>query len=102
MIEPTYAEVFCGEDYKRASWVGLSLFVLTQFTFVDVVFMYSNTLLTEIGMSEVMLTFLISLVNFITAIIGLVLLNYAGRRTLILLGNASMAVSLILLGISIQ
>ena len=78
------------------------LFVLTQLTFVDVIFMYSNSLLTEIGMSEVMLTFLVSLVNFITAIIGLVLLNYAGRRILILIGNASMSVILILLGISIK
>ena len=102
MSEPTYKEVFCGPEYRRPSWVGIILFLFSQLTMIDVVMMYSNTLLTDIGISELMLTFLIGLFNLIASFIGLALLNCAGRRTLMLIFNASMAVILIVLSISIN
>ena len=78
------------------------MFLFSQLTMIDVVMMYSNTLLANIGMSELTLTFLIGLFNLIAAIIGLVLLNFAGRRTLMLIFNAAMALILIALSISIN
>jgi len=60
---------------------------------------YSNTIFSNLGnISPDMITFMVGVVNFLATFGGLFLLFKFGRRTIMIIGNLSMAVVLFLVG----
>ena len=60
---------------------------------------YSNMIFKGLSLTATFVTALIGIVNFITSIIGLILLVFFGRKILMLLGNAAMAILLLTLAV---
>ena len=93
----TYGQVCCDRKYARATIVGCTLSVFQQLTGINVIMFYSNILFKGLSMSSTTVTALIGIVNFLATLVGLSLLYCFGRKTLMLLFNALMAVTLLLL-----
>ena len=96
----SYRELFCSPKYRRATLVGIFLAIFNSTTGIDVFMMYSNTVFKRAGLSATTITGLVGVVNFATTLMGMALLNYFGRRPIMLYGHAIMALLLILSGIS--
>ncbi len=82
---------------KPIVWVGIFLSVFQQFVGINVIFYYSTTLWKSVGFDEssAMLTSVIgSVINILTTIVAILLVDRVGRRVLLLAGSALMAVSL--------
>ncbi|GAA1588398.1 sugar porter family MFS transporter [Actinomadura kijaniata] len=78
-------------------WVGILLSVFQQFVGINVIFYYSSTLWQSVGFSEddAMITSVItSVTNVVTTLIAIALVDKIGRRRLLLVGAAGMAVTL--------
>jgi SP family sugar:H+ symporter-like MFS transporter len=78
-------------------WVGILLSVFQQFVGINVIFYYSSSLWQAVGFSEAdaMLTSVInSLVNVVSTLVAIALVDKVGRRALLLTGAAGMAVTL--------
>ena len=95
----SYSELFCSPKYRRATLVGIFLAIFNSTTGIDVFMMYSNTVFKKAGLSATTITGLVGVVNFVTTLIGMTLLNYFGRRPIMLYGHAVMSLLLILSGI---
>ena len=85
--------------HRKSTIMGCSLAVLQQLTGINVIFFYSNLIFSELSMSATSITAMIGIINFIVTCIGLVLLQYFGRRTLMLFGSATMSVTLFLMAL---
>lgn len=59
---------------------------------------YSGTILTGLRMNASQVNALVGGVNFLTTLIGLVLLKYFGRKPLMFVGNLVMSICLFALG----
>lgn len=95
----TYRSVFCSSYYRKATFVGISMAAFQQFTGINVIMFYSNTIFKKgTSLSSDTITALVGSVNFVTTLIGMWLLSLAGRKTIMLWTNAIIAVCLILLG----
>ena len=69
-------------------------------TGINFIMFYSNTIFASLGgISPVMITFYVGLVNFIATFGGLILLFKAGRRTIMLNMNALMSIILLMVGV---
>ena len=78
-------------------WVGIGLSVFQQFVGINVIFYYSSVLWQAVGFSEkssLIITVITSVVNVITTIVAISLIDRWGRRPLLLVGSAGMAVTL--------
>ncbi|GAA2444891.1 sugar porter family MFS transporter [Actinomadura vinacea] len=78
-------------------WVGILLSVFQQFVGINVIFYYSSSLWQAVGFSEAdaMLTSVInSVVNVLSTLVAIALVDKIGRRPLLLAGAAGMAVTL--------
>ncbi len=78
-------------------WVGLGLSVFQQFVGINVIFYYSNVLWEAVGFDEskaFLITVITSIVNIATTLIAIALIDKIGRKPLLLIGSAGMAVSL--------
>lgn len=93
----TYGSLCCGPRYRRATWVGCTLSVFQQLTGINVIMFYSNILFKGLSMTNTTITLLIGIVNFLATLVGLSLLICFGRKTLMLIFNALMALTLVLL-----
>ena len=63
---------------------------------------YSSTIFSNIGLEPSTITLLVGIVNFATTFVGLGLLTYFGRKTIMFFCNIAMAGILIGLGVCIQ
>jgi sugar porter (SP) family MFS transporter len=91
-------------DLKRPSggvypivWVGMLLSVFQQAVGINVIFYYSNVLWQAVGFDEsssFTITVITSIVNIATTLIAIALIDKIGRKPLLLMGSAGMAVSL--------
>ncbi|ANC31535.1 putative metabolite transport protein CsbC [Isoptericola dokdonensis DS-3] len=83
---------------KSIVWVGILLAVFQQFVGINVIFYYSTTLWQAVGFDESQ-AFLVSTITAVTNIavtfIAIALIDKVGRRPLLLIGSAGMAVSLL-------
>jgi SP family sugar:H+ symporter-like MFS transporter len=83
---------------KSIVWVGILLAVFQQFVGINVIFYYSTTLWQAVGFDESQ-AFLVSTITSVTNIavtfIAIALIDKVGRRPLLLIGSAGMAVSLL-------
>jgi sugar porter (SP) family MFS transporter len=88
---------------KPIVWVGILLSVFQQFVGINVIFYYSTTLWQAVGFDESQ-AFLVSTITSITNVavtfIAIALIDRVGRRPLLLIGSAGMAVSLGLMAVA--
>lgn len=78
-------------------WVGIGLSVFQQFVGINVIFYYSSVLWRAVGFSEkdaLAITVITSVVNIATTFIAIGLIDRIGRRPLLLIGSAGMAIAL--------
>lgn len=82
---------------KPVVWVGIGLAALQQFVGINVIFYYSNVLWESVGLKEsdsFTISVATSVVNVVVTIVAIFLVDRIGRRPLLLLGSAGMALSL--------
>jgi len=78
-------------------WVGLGLSIFQQFVGINVIFYYSNVLWQAVGFSadqSAIYTVITSVVNVLTTLIAIALIDKIGRKPLLLIGSSGMAVTL--------
>ena len=78
-------------------WVGLGLSIFQQFVGINVIFYYSHVLWQAVGFDEsqsFVITVITSIVNIVTTLIAISLIDKIGRKPLLLIGSAGMAVTL--------
>jgi SP family sugar:H+ symporter-like MFS transporter len=78
-------------------WIGIGLSVFQQFVGINVIFYYSSILWEAVGFSEknsLVITVITSVVNVVTTLVAISLIDHWGRRPLLLVGSAGMAVTL--------
>lgn len=78
-------------------WVGLGLSIFQQFVGINVIFYYSNVLWQAVGFDEgqsFQITVITSIVNILTTLVAIALIDKIGRKPLLLIGSAGMAVTL--------
>ena len=83
-------------------WIGIGLSVFQQFVGINVIFYYSSILWEAVGFSEqnsLVITVITSVVNVVTTLVAISLVDHWGRRPLLLVGSAGMAVTLGVLAI---
>jgi MFS transporter, SP family, sugar:H+ symporter len=78
-------------------WVGLGLSIFQQFVGINVIFYYSNVLWEAVGFKEsssFTITVITSVTNILTTLIAIALIDKVGRKPLLLVGSAGMAITL--------
>jgi len=77
-------------------WVGIILSVFQQFVGINVVFYYSNSLWTAVGLGDhaFLLSVISGIVNVLVTFIAIALVDRIGRRLLLLIGSIGMAIPL--------
>jgi MFS transporter, SP family, sugar:H+ symporter len=83
-------------------WVGIGLSVFQQFVGINVIFYYSSVLWQAVGFSEenaLLITVITSVVNIVTTLVAIALIDRVGRRPLLLIGSAGMTVTLATLAV---
>ena len=78
-------------------WVGLGLSVFQQFVGINVIFYYSNVLWEAVGFDKgdaAKYTLITSIVNVLTTLIAIALIDKIGRKPLLLIGSTGMALTL--------
>ncbi len=83
-------------------WVGLGLSIFQQFVGINVIFYYSNVLWQAVGFSEnesAVYTVITSVINVLTTLIAIALIDKIGRKPLLLIGSSGMAVTLLTMAV---
>ncbi len=83
-------------------WVGLGLSIFQQFVGINVIFYYSNVLWQAVGFSadeSAVYTVITSVINVLTTLIAIALIDKIGRKPLLLIGSTGMAVTLITMAV---
>ncbi len=78
-------------------WIGIALSVFQQFVGINVIFYYSSTLWRSVGFSEedaLTQTVISSVINIVVTIVAIMLIDKIGRRRLLTIGSAGMALTL--------
>jgi len=83
-------------------WVGLGLSIFQQFVGINVIFYYSNVLWQAVGYSAdaaAVNTVITSVINVLTTLIAIALIDKIGRKPLLLIGSSGMAITLITMAV---
>ena len=83
-------------------WVGLGLSIFQQFVGINVIFYYSNVLWQAVGFSaddSAKFTVITSVINVLTTLIAIALIDKIGRKPLLLIGSSGMAVTLLTMAV---
>ncbi|MEV6859572.1 sugar porter family MFS transporter [Streptosporangium subroseum] len=78
-------------------WIGILLSAFQQFVGINVIFYYSASLWQSIGINQsnsLLISFSTSIINIVGTFIAIALVDRIGRRPLLLIGSAGMAVAL--------
>ncbi|RKG87946.1 sugar porter family MFS transporter [Corallococcus terminator] len=81
-------------------WIGIVLAMLQQFVGINVIFYYSSVLWQAVGYSEqssLLITVITSVTNILTTLVAIACVDRLGRKPLLLIGSAGMALTLGLL-----
>jgi SP family sugar:H+ symporter-like MFS transporter len=84
-------------------WIGIALSMLQQLVGINVIFYYSTTLWRSVGLSEsdaLTITVITSITNIAVTLVAIALVDRIGRRPLLLIGSAGMAVCLAAMAVS--
>lgn len=88
---------------KPVVWVGILLSVFQQFVGINVIFYYSNTLWQAVGFDEsnsFTISTITSVTNVVVTLIAIALVDKVGRRPILLVGSAGMALCLGLMAVA--
>jgi len=83
-------------------WVGLGLSIFQQFVGINVIFYYSNVLWQAVGFSadeSAVYTVITSVINVLTTLIAIALIDKIGRKPLLLIGSSGMAITLLTMSV---
>jgi MFS transporter, SP family, sugar:H+ symporter len=78
-------------------WIGIILSVFQQAVGINVIFYYSSVLWQSVGVNQadsLLISFSSSIINIIGTFIAISLVDKIGRKPLLLIGSAGMAISL--------
>ncbi|GAA3537681.1 sugar porter family MFS transporter [Nonomuraea rosea] len=78
-------------------WIGIALSAFQQFVGINVIFYYSSVLWQSVGINQsdsLLISFSSSIINIIGTFIAISLVDKIGRKPLLLIGSAGMAISL--------
>ncbi|MGW0479734.1 sugar porter family MFS transporter [Nonomuraea sp. NPDC003214] len=78
-------------------WIGIVLSAFQQFVGINVIFYYSSVLWQSVGINQansLLISFSSSIINIIGTFIAISLVDKIGRKPLLLIGSAGMAISL--------
>ena len=78
-------------------WVGILLSIFQQFIGINVIFYYSTTLWHSVGFSEadsLTITVVTSIINVAATVVAILLVDRLGRKPLLAIGSAGMALTL--------
>lgn len=78
-------------------WIGIALSVFQQFVGINVIFYYSSALWQQVGFSEkdaLTITVITSVTNIVVTLVAISVIDKIGRRILLLVGSAGMALTL--------
>lgn len=78
-------------------WIGILLSVFQQFVGINVIFYYSASLWQSVGINQsdsLLISFSTSIINIVGTFIAIALVDRIGRKPLLLIGSAGMAVAL--------
>ncbi|MEV5897151.1 sugar porter family MFS transporter [Nonomuraea fuscirosea] len=78
-------------------WIGIVLSAFQQFVGINVIFYYSSVLWQSVGINQsdsLLISFSSSIINIIGTFIAISLVDRIGRKPLLLIGSAGMAISL--------
>lgn len=82
---------------KPVLWVGIALSVFQQFVGINVIFYYSTSLWKSVGFGEqssLLISVLTSITNILVTLVAIALVDRVGRRPILLVGSAGMAIAL--------
>ncbi|WP_114381258.1 sugar porter family MFS transporter [Paenibacillus prosopidis] len=85
--------------------VGVGLAVLQQITGINAVMYYAPEIFKATGAgtnASLVQTILVGFINFLFTIVALWLIDKVGRKALLLVGSASMAICLLVIGVAFQ
>ena len=77
-------------------WVGIALAALQQLVGINVIFYYSSTLWQAVGFGadRSLISVVSALVNIVGTFVAIAVIDRVGRKPLLLVGSAGMAISL--------
>lgn len=78
-------------------WIGIGLAVFQQFVGINAVFYYSNLIWASVGFDEstaFLTSTITSVVNVVFTVVAILLVDRIGRKPLLLVGSAGMALAL--------
>ena len=90
------------ERYVRASWVNFFAMIFHELTAINIVMAFSTTILDDIlgdpdeqtsGFTARQGTYVVGLVNFLSACLCILSMRFFGRRTLLLVGHIGICLS---------
>jgi len=87
--------------FRMALFIGVSLAILGQFMGVNAVLYYGPTIFKETGLSSGDSLFyqsLVGLVNMLTTVLALIIIDKVGRKKLVYWGVSGMIISLVTIG----
>lgn len=85
----------------RPVWIGVAIAILGQFMGVNAVLYYGPTIFQQSGISDGDALFyqvLVGLVNVLTTVIALIIIDRVGRKKLVYFGVTGMILSLLMIG----
>ena len=88
---------------RRIVWIGILLSVFQQFVGINVIFYYSTTLWQAVGFEESQaftVSTITSVTNVAVTFIAIALIDKVGRKPLLLVGSAGMALTLGLMALA--
>ncbi len=87
--------------FRMAMFIGVALAILGQFMGVNAVLYYGPTIFKETGLSSGDSLFyqsLVGLVNMLTTVLALIIIDKVGRKQLVYWGVSGMVISLVIIG----
>ncbi|MDM4764250.1 sugar porter family MFS transporter [Galbitalea sp. SE-J8] len=88
---------------KPIVWVGIALSVFQQFVGINVIFYYSTTLWRSVGFQEsdsLTISVITSITNIVVTFVAIALVDRIGRKPILLVGSAGMALSLAVMALA--
>lgn len=96
--KPRFSDAFSSKSvFKPIVWVGIGLATFQQLVGINVIFYYGAVLWQAVGFSEadsLLINVISGGVSILAVIVALLLIDRIGRRPLLLVGSAGMALSL--------